>query len=201
MSKIHIQTTIRNYSRYPIQIVWENAQDLEHVAYLHSRTNRFFEMLYAGNESGSKYEYDVLVYRTVRKFYFPGISTFGLRRIVGEHNIYQIEHIPLLGMTTALNSMLVPNSDPEFPTIMVDEVVIEIPRWMSFMKSFLLKTMHRHAGIQFSEDEPFRERRQILQRRKISLPFSLFNRTRFDQLTEKFKVKINELEGNSHVSP
>jgi hypothetical protein len=33
---------LRNRSHYPIDIVWENAQDLEHVPYLHRATNSAF---------------------------------------------------------------------------------------------------------------------------------------------------------------
>lgn len=188
--KTSFQTQIKNYSRYPIEAVWENAKDLEHVAYLHSRTNKAFHLLYAGKFSEREHEYDIMVYRTRRRFHLFSFETFGFRKIVGPYNIHQLEYIPFLGITSALNSLLYRNPDPEFPTVMVDEVIWEGPRWFAPLKKYLIGALQRHTRIQCAEDEPFRQRRQELKQREIRLPFSIFNRSQLDRLSERFQLAI-----------
>jgi len=186
-----IRTVIQNRSRFPIDIVWENAQDLEHVAFLHSSTNKEFHLLYAGKEKESAYEYDILVYRAKRRlFYFFSFQSFGFRRIVAEYNIHQVECIPLFSTISSLNSLLLKSDDPEYPTLMVDEVVMEVPWFFVFLKTWIIRSLHRHARIQCSEDEPFRERRALLQRKGINLPFRIFNESAWDRLCGKFEERL-----------
>lgn len=192
MKKFKLRTKITNRSRFPINTVWENAQDLEHVGFLHSRTNRQFHLLYSSQEPGSLRPYDFLAYRTVRRLYFWGIQTFGFRRIVTDYQLQQYEYLPLLGITTTLNSLLYATGDSKFPTEMVDEVVLEIPFIFAPLKKHLVKALHRHATIQCAEDEPYRERREELARRGIRFPFSLFKRTHWIEMTEAFRMGLQE---------
>ena len=191
-----LKTRIKNLSRYSIDIVWENAKDLEHIAYLHGKTNKFFQLMYVGSDPIGPQEYDVLIYRSVRKLFFLRINTFGFRRIISEYNIHQVEYIPLLGVTSALNSLLFRGGDSEFPTVMVDEVVMEMPTWMGFLKPYFKRAVKRHAAIQCQEDETFRERRQVLKKRGINLPFSLFNKSQSDKITKNFTDQLSQSSGN-----
>ena len=189
MATIH--TVIKNYSRYPRDIVWENAQDIEHVSCLHSRTNKSFDLLYAGKESGSRYQYDTLIYKTTRRVYFLTIHTFGFRRILSDYHIQQIEHIPLLGVTSALNSLLRETENSEYPTMLLDEVVMEVPPIMAWFKKYIIKSLQRHTAIQCQEDETFRERRFLLQQKEIKLPFRIFNQSTYSLLCAQFRESIS----------
>jgi hypothetical protein len=187
-----LHTTLRNYSKFPIDIVWENAQDLEHVAYLHAHTNQSFKLLHIDKESGSSFEYDMMIYRTVRRFFFFTFHTFGFRKIISRYNIHQMEYIPLFGMTTALNSLLISTGNPETPTMLLDEVVMELPGALSFLRNYFTKALKRHTAIQCGEDESFRERRDLLKTKGIKLPFSLFNDSHWNELCGKFKETLSK---------
>lgn len=191
MTKL-IRTEIRNHSRFPIEIVWENAKDLEHVAYLHGKTNQSFQLMHVESVEGSQHEYSLLVYRCVRKLGPLRFNSFGFRKIVSEHNIYQLEYTPLLGITTALNSLLFRSQDATHPTLMLDEVVMKVPWFFAPLETYLKKAMHEHANIQCSEDEPFRARRKVLQERGVRLPFSIFNESEWKSLTALFQVRLDQ---------
>ena len=186
--KITFSAQIKNYSRYDIDLVWENAKDLEHVAFLHSRTNKKFTLLFAGKMSENEHEYDVMVYRTERKFHFLTFETFGFRKIVDRYNIHQLEYIPLLGITSCLNSLLFRSGDANRPTLMLDEVVWEMPAWFKPLKNYFINALRRHTKFQCEEDEPFRARRQELAERQIRLPLSVFNRSQLETLSSLFTL-------------
>jgi hypothetical protein len=188
MSIIHTQ--VENLSRYPVDIVWENAKDLEHVGFLHGRTNKFFNLLHVEQDPTGAHEYSLMIFRTLRRFHFLSFDTFGFRKIVSRYNIHQMEYIPILRTTIALNSVLRPNPDPKFPTLMIDEVVMEVPFFLAPFKNYLIRALKRHTAIQCSEDEPFRERRQLLKEKGIHFPFSIFNPSQFSHLTQKFKESV-----------
>lgn len=190
--KSKFSAQIKNYSRYSIDLVWENAKDLEHVAYLHSRTNKQFHLLFAGKFSENEQEYDVLVYRTRRRFHFLTFETFGFRKIIANHNIHQLEYIPLLGITSCLNSLLFPTGNEELPTLMLDEVVWEVPAWMTPFKNYLIGALKRHTKLQCAEDEPFRARRRDLAERSIKLPFSIFNTSKLTELSQHFRASLKD---------
>ncbi len=201
MKKTLLQTEVKNFSRHAIDFVWENAKDLEHVAFLHANTNKAFKLLFVGSSKKSDHEYDVMVYRTKRRFYFLSFETFGFRKIVDTYQIHQIEYIPLLGITSALNSLLFRTSESNYPTLMLDEVVMEMPFWLAPLKPYFSRALKRHTAIQCSEDEPFRERRSVLKNRGIELPFSIFNQTQYSELTSLFSAKLTPSIGSSeHVA-
>lgn len=188
--KTKFSAQIKNYSRYSIDLVWENAKDLEHVAYLHSRTNKAFHLLFVGKFSENDHEYDVMVYRTRRKFRFLTFETFGFRKISATYNIHQMEYIPLLGITSCLNSLLYKTNDQAHPTLMLDEVVWEIPVWLSPLKNYFINALKRHTKLQCEEDEPFRERRKELKERSIKMPLSIFNLSKLEEMSALFRASI-----------
>lgn len=164
-----------NRSAYPAEIVWENAQDLEHVAVLHRRTNRWFELLEAAPATGADRLYDALRFRVGRRLLgLVPVTSRGGRRIVGPRTIEQEEESPALGVRTRLLSSL--EADPERPggTLLVDEVEVSVPFWLAPLAPVLAAALRRHARIQCEEDEPYRARRMELRRRGIDLPLSFF---------------------------
>ncbi len=201
MRKSQLHTEVRNYSRYSIDLVWDNAKDLEHVAYLHSNTNKEFKLLYVGQDPTGKHEYDVMIYRTKRRFYFLNFETFGFRRIMSKYQIHQLEYIPLLGITTALNSLLYRTNESEHPTLMLDEVIMEMPMFLAPLKGYFAHALKRHTTIQCSEDEPFRARRLQLKEKNIFFPFSIFNKSQWSELTSQFSASLPIAEGQDHHVP
>ncbi len=176
MRRFTLKTLIENRSRYPIHHVWENAQDMEHVAWIHRKTNLFFELLYTEKGPDSPFEYDYLIYRATRRvFKFGRLNVFGYRKILAPHHLQQVEWIPLLGVKSQLDSQLHLGKNKEFPTLLRDEVTLELP-WVLFPLRFLIrKSVRRHAKIQCEEDESVRERRVELEKRGIHLPYRLLH--------------------------
>jgi hypothetical protein len=182
-----LQTVIENYSRYPIDIVWENAQDLEHVAFLHRKTNHSFEVVHVERHPLSTRAYDTMIYRSIRRLGPFLVKTHGFRRIISDYRLHQIESLPWIGVTSALSSNLVPTGDPRFPTLLRDEVVMEIPRLLYWARHRIVASLARHARIQCEEDEPYRERRQTLRERGIRMPYRLFFETSYERLSRHFE--------------
>lgn len=189
MKKISFRTVVENKSRYEIDLVWENAKDLEHVGFLHRNTNAAFKLMAVEKQKYSTHEYDQMFYRTTRKMFFFRFQTTGYRKIIQKYNLQQIEYIPLFGITTCLNSLLFPSADKAFPTRMVDEVVMEIPWVLKPLVAYFRKALKRHTAIQCQEDEPFRARRKLLHERGIVFPFSIFNEPQFKTLAQQFEIK------------
>lgn len=188
MKTISIRIVLKNYSKFPIDTVWENAKDLEHVGFLHSNTNAFFQLLHVEKSKDSPHEYDTMVYRTVRKLKFLRFNGSGFRKIISEFNIRQVEYVPFLKIYTCLNSLLFVNPNPNYPTVMVDEVVLIVPWYLGFLSEFFRKSLLRHTRIQCLEDEPFRARRTLLKSKGIKLPFSLFNQTFLEEIAPQFQL-------------
>ena len=188
--KFRLHLNLENRSRFPIDIVWENAKDLEHVATLHRKTNKAFELLYVGRES-QLHEYDVMFYQSLRRLVIFPLHSFGFRKIQSVYNLVQIECIPLLGLTVVLNSLLKPLDNLDYPTQLVDEVVIEGPFWMKFFSPLIARSLRRHTQIQCQEDESYRERRNELVQRGIRLPYRLYSSSRMERISALFKEKLN----------
>jgi hypothetical protein len=183
----------RNYSRYARGIVWENAQDLEHVTYLHRRTNAAFRILGVTKIPGSAFEYDTFAYESTRKVLsLFRVKSFGFRRIVRPYQMHQTETIPIFGVTSALNSLLLETGDPARPTLLLDEVVVTVRGPLQWFEGFLRKSLQRHAAIQCAEDEPFRERRTQIAERGIKLPYTLLREPVETTLTSQFVHSLDE---------
>jgi hypothetical protein len=165
-----LKTIIRNKSAWPIDVVWENAQDLEHVATLHGRTNYSFQLLDVRRSKDARLPYESLIFAATRRMFgLLPVTSFGFRRIVGEHEIWQMDVSPLLRLTTALRSTL--ERDPEDPekTILVDYVTITVPSALKPLGGLIVKALERHTRLQCEEDETFRARRVELKKRGINL--------------------------------
>ena len=187
MKKFTIHTRVENKSRYPIELVWENAQDLEHVGYLHARTNSGFRLLFHESLPNSPYVYDRLIYEGKRKIRgLFSIASFGFRKIIAANNLHQFEVIPALGWTSFLNSQLLETGDKEFPTMMRDDLIIELPVIFKPLRGWIEKSVVRHARFQCEEDEPFRARRQLLHDKGIRLPLKIFNESEFTKFSRHF---------------
>lgn len=179
------RVVLHNHSRYSRDLVWKNALDLEHVTKLHPRTNAEFHLLGTFPEENEGYE--VMIYRTRRKLGFLKLHSFGFRKVVGPHRIIQIEYLPLLNITTALNSLLRESSKPGYETEMVDEVVVQLPHFLRFFAPWLKRSLARHARIQCEQDEPFRERLDVLKQKQIAFPYRRFDAGLFHLLTSHFQ--------------
>jgi len=168
--------TIRNPSAWPTDIVWENAQDLEHVGTLHRRTNYAFELLDVRPSRDGTALYESLIFMVRRRLLgLIPIVTFGFRRVVGPGEIWQIEVSPLLGITTALRSTLERNGADPSRTDLVDSMEVSMPRILRPLRGFLEAALRRHARLQCGEDETVRARRHELRARGINLPASILN--------------------------
>lgn len=189
-----IQFRVQNSSQFDIDTVWENAKDLEHVATLHKKTNFDFELLYLAKESEA-HEYDVLFYRSRRKFFFLSFQACGFRKILSKYHLEQIEYIPMLRLTVCLNSLLEKSSSPtieNIKTLLIDEVVIKGPWWIKLLKPMMHKSLQRHTRIQCLEDESFRARRSELKDRGLKFPFSIFAESTMSQVRKSFQNQVNE---------
>jgi hypothetical protein len=172
---------IRNHSDWPIDIVWENAQDLEHVACLHGNTNYGFRLIdVQPGRDGLAYEAMTFMVRR-RLFGFVPVTNFGFRRITGPFEICQIDASPALGITTALRSRLERNAGDPAKTDLVDTVEITVPRFLKPLRGILEVALRRHTRIQCEEDEAFRARRHELRDRGIHLPYSVLNRSLWEE--------------------
>src|SRR5262249_42864766 len=144
-------------------------------------------------DPGSTNVYDTLIYTATRKllFGFARLQTFGFRRIIRKYNIHQVEYLPHLDVTSALNSLVFPSDQAGYQTLLFDEIVMEVPRPFMFMQKHVERSLQRHAGTQCAQDEPFRERRVELARRGVNTPLSFFSESVFDRLTAQFRHSVD----------
>lgn len=169
-----------NISNYSMDLVWENAQDMEHVGTLHDNTNIDFKIINMSKSKNSEFLYDQLSYYAVRKFLgFLPIQSFGYRKIISKFKIIQSEFSPLLKINTRLISTIEPHKQKN-KCYMIDYVEVKVPWYGFFLKNFLTNAIKRHAKIQCMEDESFRERRKVLKERNINLRMTLFNTPEMD---------------------
>ena len=98
-SDLILSIKIANESQYRRDIVWENAQDLEHIATLHPKTNYRFTFLDFSSPSSPTlgFSYEAMSFLTTRKIFgfFP-VNSIGVRRIKEKYAISQFEYNPLL---------------------------------------------------------------------------------------------------------
>jgi hypothetical protein len=171
-----VRIEIANESAWPIDIVWENAQDLEHVATLHRGTNDAFEILeIRPGRDGQPYESMTFLVKR-RLFGVLPVVTFGVRRIVGFGEIRQVDLTPTFGVSTALWSSLERHPDDPSRTILRDRIEISVPRLLRPFVGVFEAALRRHTRRQCEEDETFRARRHELRERGIHLPYSLLGR-------------------------
>jgi hypothetical protein len=110
------------------------------------------------------------------------VTSFGIRRLAGEREIWQLERNPLLRVETRLRSTLERNRDNAEHTDLVDYVRVTVPAALRPLEARLAAALRRHTRIQCEQDESFRARRAELRERGIDLPLSLFNRAAWDEV-------------------
>lgn len=71
-----------------------------------SNTNAAFRLLAVTRADDSPHEYDTRRYEATRKVKRFRLKAFGFRPIVAGFNLPQVEVIPALGVTSALDSLL-----------------------------------------------------------------------------------------------
>jgi hypothetical protein len=110
------------------------------------------------------------------------VTSFGIRRIAGSREIWQLERNPLLRVETRLRSTLERNAANPEHTDLVDYVRVTVPAAARRLEGQLVAALRRHTRIQCEQDESFRARRGELRARGIELPLSLFNRPVWDEV-------------------
>jgi hypothetical protein len=172
-----------NMSNYSPELVWENAQDMEHVGTLHSNTNEAFRIINLSRLKNSEFLYEQLSYSATRKLMgFLPMNTFGYRKILKKFHLLQVEYNPLLNMKTQLISTIEPHKDDPKKSWMIDYVTVSVPFFLLPAKKIIISALKNHAKTQCLEDEEFRQRRLELLDRKIHLPLSIFDETLMDEI-------------------
>lgn len=183
-----------NESNYSMDLVWENAQDMEHVGTLHGNTNIDFKIMNVEKSKDKSFLYDQLSYIAVRKFLgFIPIQSFGYRKILSKYKLIQAEFSPLLNINTKLISTVQPHKTRN-KCWMIDYVEVSVPWYGLVLKNFIIKAIKRHAKIQCIEDETFRERRKILSKKKINLRLALFNTPEMNLWEENIVEELKSFE-------
>lgn len=181
------EVEVVNESSYSREIVWENAQDVEHVATLHTNTNFWFRILsYTSDfEKPIGSQYDYLSFLAKRKVAgFIKIGSVGARRLVEKYKIQQLEISPLLQLYTVLHSTIEPNPNDKNGSLLRDRVLVYGPTLFKPLQQLMKKEIIHHAKQQCVEDETFRARRVELQARGIKIPFRLLDKSLFEVFFE-----------------
>ena len=132
--KVKITTVVcKNQSDYSRDVVWENAQDLEHLPTLHRTTNSRIQLLHYVKSDGLGDAYDDLVFRAKRRFGFLSFHSIGIRRIVDRYKLVQIENFPSLGIYYKLSSVVEVDPRDSRKSILSDDVEVF---WFGFCKVF-----------------------------------------------------------------
>jgi hypothetical protein len=182
-STLILETSIINESQYSRDVVWENAQDLEHVATLHPKTNYKFKFLDYSSplDKSSDFSYSNMAFITTRKILgFIPVNSVGIRKIDEKYRIKQFEYNSFLRLYTVLDSKIVINNDDIHGCKLVDEVRIFGPKIFKLIKYFISKELVSHASRQCVEDETFRKRRSELIGRQIHLPYRFLDKSVFE---------------------
>ena len=179
---------ISNESNYDADIVWENAQDLEHINFLHKNTNFDYQTLYAKPSKNKDFAYDLLFFKSIRKLAkFLPITSFGFRKIIKKYEIWQTEWSPLIKTRVSLKSTIEPVGKKYKKTQLIDYIQVEAPYITKLIKNRMISELENHARIQCLEDEDFRMRRQNLKNRGINQPLRFFNEPEWEKIFENFE--------------
>jgi hypothetical protein len=197
LKKFIFTHTSENISKFQIDYVWENAQDLEHVSYLHGNTNFNF-LLFSHDKklNNDNFLYNSLSFLVKRKLFgFIPITTFGYRKIESKYEIFQLEYSPIINVYSFLHSTLI---DLGETTLMRDKITLEFPFYFKIFAKLLPYVLNRHTRIQCLEDESFRSRRVDLKSRNIYLPLRFFNVSKFNYfLNFNTKKLLNNNNNNN----
>jgi hypothetical protein len=182
-----VSIELRNESQYSQEIVWENAQDVEHVATLHPTTNEWFRIFHHTRNSSRQIgsQYDDLVFLSRRRLAkIFKVSSVGVRKLVSKYNIQQVEYSPQLRIYTVLDSKIEEHPTDPDGSILHDSVRVYGPRWYRLVSSRIRKELVFHAKQQCIEDETFRSRRFELTQRNVNFPYRLLDSSIYEVFFE-----------------
>lgn len=178
-----VSIDLRNESQFNKDVVWENAQDVEHVATLHPKTNKWFRILHhtrnLSNPVGSQYD-DLSFLSKRRVAFFFTVSSVGVRKLVSKYHIQQVEYSPRLRIYTVLDSRIEENSADPGGSVLYDFVRVYGPPIYSLISFRIRRELAFHAKQQCKEDETFRARRFELTQREIKFPYRLLDKSIFE---------------------
>ena len=157
----------KQYTSFPHQDSWEIAQDMEHIDFLHKKTNLKinFEKLELNNNPNINRLYNSIKYNVIRKiFFFFKIKVDGYREINNDYEILQKEKF--LFFEVQLNSKTL-FDESKNKTVLDDTFKIKLPILFFPFKKFFEIAIIKHIKSQFLEDEIYRKRVHELRKRGI----------------------------------
>lgn len=165
----------KQYTNFNHQQSWIIAQDMEHIDYLHKKTNfkiNFNQIELNKNLNVNKL-YSFISYNVIRKiFFFFKIRVKGWRKIDKEFEILQQEkflffEVNLISKTTY--------DEKSNKTCLHDSFDIKLPIFLYPFKTIFKFAIIKHIKSQFLEDEIYRKRIQELKERGIQKKYVFLN--------------------------
>ena len=157
----------KQYTKYPQQDSWEIAQDMEHIDFLHRKTNlkiNFEDIEFNKNPNINRI-YNKIKYNVIRKiFFFFKLKVDGYREINNDYEIIQNEKF--LFLNVKLNSKTLYDEDKN-QTVLDDTFTIKLPIIFFPFKGIFKIAIIKHIKSQFQEDEIYRKRIHELRKRGI----------------------------------
>tara|TARA_Y100001970_G_C14083926_1_gene776233 strand:- start:107 stop:640 length:534 start_codon:yes stop_codon:yes gene_type:complete len=172
----NLSINCKQYTDYPQQDCWEIAQDMEHIDFLHKKTNLkiFFDEIEFNKNPNINRLYNKIKYRVIRKiFFFFKIKVEGYREINNDYEILQNEKF--LFFNVNLNSKTL-FDDNENKTVLDDTFSIRLPIIFYPLKKIFEMAITKHIKSQFLEDEDYRKRVHELRKRGIHKKYIFLNK-------------------------
>lgn len=172
----NLNINCKQYTNFPQQDSWEIAQDMEHIDYLHKKTNLKinFEEIEINKNPNINRMYNRIKYSVIRKiFFFFKIKVKGQRKIINDYEILQEEKF--LFFNVVLNSKTL-FDESKNQTILDDTFVIKLPIIAFPFKKFFEIAIIKHIKSQFSEDEIYRKRIHELRSRGIHKKYNFLSK-------------------------
>ena len=163
----NLEFDYKQYTNYDHQDSWVIAQDMEHIAHLHKKTNHVinFERIIFNKEKAVNKLYSFISYNVIRKiFFFFKIKVRGWREIKHESEIIQNENF-LFFKVNLVSKTFYDNERKK--TCLHDHFNIKIPILLYPFKTLLKLAIIKHIKSQFLEDEVYRKRVKELSDRGI----------------------------------
>jgi len=157
----------KQYTDFAQQDSWEIAQDMEHIDFLHKKTNfkiNFEEIEFNKNANINKI-YNKIKYNVIRKiFFFFKIKVDGFREIRNDYEILQSEKFLFLNVKLISKTLF---DDEKNKTVLHDRFKIKLPIIFYPFKKIFEISIIKHIKSQFEEDEVYRKRVHELRKRGI----------------------------------
>ena len=163
----NLHINCKQYTKFPHQDSWEIAQDMEHIDYLHKKTNFKinFEEIELNKNPNINRMYNKIKYNVIRKiFFFFKVKVNGKREIINDYEIIQSEKFFFFNVKLNSKTLFDENKNQ---TILDDTFTIKLPFiFFPFKKIFEIAII-KHIKSQFLEDEVYRKRIHELRSRGI----------------------------------